>query len=104
MYAIIEASGKQYKVEEGITLFTEKLKDFAEGDQVVFDRVLLLKDDSGVKVGKPYLENVKIVGKVVRHGRGKKIRVVKFRPRKNYHRVKGHRQWFTEVLIEKIEY
>ncbi|AKI98119.1 50S ribosomal protein L21 [Kosmotoga pacifica] len=104
MYAVIETSGKQYRVTEGMTLCTEKQRDYSEGDRIEFDRVLLLRDDSGTKVGKPYLEGVKVIGKVVRHGRDKKIRIVKFRPRKNYDRVNGHRQWFTEILIEKIEY
>jgi large subunit ribosomal protein L21 len=55
-------------------------------------------------VGKPYLEGAKVVGKILKNGRGKKIRVIKFRPRKNYDREYGHRQHYSEILIEKIEY
>lgn len=104
MYAIIETSGKQYKVKEGTSFFTEKQKGYNEGDSIEFDRVVMLKSDDGLKVGKPYLEGAKVVGKILKNGRGKKIRVIKFRPRKNYDREYGHRQHYSEILIEKIEY
>ncbi len=103
MYAIIEASGRQYKVQEGMSLFTERQNGFADGDEIVFDRVILVSDGEKTTVGKPYVNGVKVVGKVVSHGKGKKVLVVKFGPRKNFDRVNGHRQWFTEVAIEKIE-
>ena len=104
MYAVIENSGKQYRVEEGMTLFKEKQTGYAEGDQIVFDKVLLLKDEAKTEIGKPYLESVKVVGKVVNHGKGRRMKVVKFGPRKSFDRVNGHRQWFTQIVIEKIEH
>lgn len=103
MYAIIEASGRQYKVQEGMSLFTERQNGLNSGDEIVFDRVILIRDGEEMKVGKPYLDGARVVGKVVSHGRSKKVLVVKFGARKNFDRVNGHRQWFTEVSIEKIE-
>lgn len=102
MYAIIESSGKQYKVAEGNEVVTEKL-NVAVGEEVVFDKVVLLKEDDKVQVGKPYLENVKVKGKVVEHGKGKKIIVFKYKPKKNYRVKQGHRQPYTKVIIENIE-
>ncbi len=104
VYAIIDNSGRQYKVVEGETILTEKQKDYNEGDTIEFDRVLMVKDDNETKIGKPYLENVKVIGKVVENVKGKKIRIVKFRSRKNSKTIKGHRQTYTNVLIQKIEY
>jgi len=103
VYAIIEASGRQYRVEEGMTLFTERQNGKENGDEIVFDRVILVHDGQEATVGKPYVDGAKVVGKVVSHGRGKKVLVVKFGARKNFDRVNGHRQWFTEVSIDKIE-
>jgi large subunit ribosomal protein L21 len=103
VYAIIEASGRQYKVEEGMTLFTERQNGKESGDEIVFDRVILVHNGHEPIVGKPYVDGAKVVGKVVSHGRDKKVLVVKFSPRKNFDRVNGHRQWFTEVSIEKID-
>ncbi|MDK2951007.1 MAG: large subunit ribosomal protein [Kosmotogales bacterium] len=104
MYAIIDNSGRQYKVEEGVTIATEKQKNYKEGDTIEFNRVLMLKNGEDTKIGKPYLENVKVVGKVLENVKGKKIRIVKFRSRKNSKTIKGHRQTYTNVLIQKIEY
>ncbi|WP_040928801.1 50S ribosomal protein L21 [Nosocomiicoccus massiliensis] len=101
MFAIIETGGKQVKVEEGQTIFVEKL-DANEGDTVTFDRVLLVGGDD-VKVGAPVVEGATVTAKVEQQGRGKKIHVVKFKRRKNYLRKQGHRQPFTKVTIEKID-
>lgn len=101
MFAIIETDGKQVKVEEGQTIFIEKL-DAEEGDTVTFDRVLLVGGDN-VKVGAPVVEGATVSGKVEKQGRGKKIDVIKFKRRKNYLRKQGHRQPFTKVTIEKID-
>ncbi len=104
VYAIIADSGKQYKVEEGKYLYTEKQKDKVEGDEIIFDKVIMLKKDDGqVLIGKPYLENVTVKGKVVEHKKARKVRSIKFRPRKNSKTTKNHRQWYTTILIEKIE-
>ena len=100
MYAVIETGGKQYKVAPGQKLKVEKLDGNPE-DQVVFDKVLLIKGDS-LQVGTPYIEGAKVVGKIIQQGRGKKIIVFKKKRRKGYHKKQGHRQYFTEVLIEEI--
>ena len=101
MYAIIESCGKQYKVTEGDVVFFEKL-DTEEGKKVTFDKVVLVSDDKKVEVGAPYVKGVKVEGKVVEHGKGKKIIVYKYKAKKNYRRTFGHRQPFTKVEITKI--
>ena len=101
MYAIIESCGKQYKVAEGDVVFFEKL-DTEEGKKVTFDKVVLVSDDKKVEVGAPYVKGVKVEGKVVEHGKGKKIIVYKYKAKKNYRRTQGHRQPFTKVEITKI--
>ena len=101
MYAIIESCGKQYKVSEGDVVFFEKL-DAEEGKKVSFDKVVLVSDDKKVEVGAPYVKGVKVEGKVVEHGKGKKIIVYKYKAKKNYRRTQGHRQPFTKVEITKI--
>lgn len=102
MYAIIETGGKQYRVSEGDTLYIEKLP--AQADETVeIDRVLALVDGDNVKVGSPLVDGARVVLKVVRHGRGKKIIVFKYKAKKNYRRKQGHRQAFTQVTVEKIE-
>ncbi len=102
MYAIIETGGKQYRVQEGDTLYIEKLP--AEvGDSVEVGKVLAVVAGDDVKIGSPLVEGAKVFLRVVRHGKGKKIIVFKFKAKKNYRRKKGHRQPFTEVAVEKIE-
>lgn len=101
MYAVIESGGKQYRVTEGQTLRLEKL-EAAEGANVDFDRVLMVTDGDNVQVGTPYVGGGKVSATVKAHGRGEKIRVVKFRRRKHYGKETGHRQWFTEVQITGI--
>ena len=102
MYAIIESCGKQYKVAEGDVVFFEKL-DVEEGKKITFDNVVLVSDDKKVEVGAPYVKGVKVEGKVVSHGKGKKILVYKYKPKKNYRRTQGHRQPYTKVEITKIK-
>lgn len=102
MYAIIETGGKQYRVEEGSIVDVELL-DGEAGAEVNFNHVLAVKKDDKLLVGQPYLTDVKVQGKVVEHGKGKKIVVFKYKAKKNYRRKQGHRQPFTRVLIEKIE-
>ncbi|WP_353948070.1 50S ribosomal protein L21 [Sporolactobacillus sp. Y61] len=100
MYAIIETGGKQLKVEEGQTVFVEKLPAEA-GETVTFDKVLFVGGDEA-KVGSPTVEGASVTAKVEEQGRSKKIIVFKFKKRKNYRRKQGHRQPFTKVTIEKI--
>ena len=101
MYAIIESCGKQYKVTEGDVVFFEKLET-EEGKKVTFDKVVLVSDDKKVEVGAPYVKGVKVEGKVVEHGKAKKILVYKYKAKKNYRRTQGHRQPYTKVEITKI--
>ena len=102
MYAIIESCGRQYKVAEGDVVFFEKL-DAEEGKKVKFDNVVLYSDGKKVQVGNPYVKGVKVEGKVVSHGKGKKIIVFKMKPKKNYRRKQGHRQPYTKVEITSIK-
>lgn len=101
MYAIIESCGKQYKVSEGDVVFFEKL-DTELGKKVTFKEVVLVSDDKKVEVGAPYVKGAKVEGKVVEHGKGKKIIVYKYKAKKNYRRTQGHRQPYTKVQITKI--
>ena len=102
MYAVIEACGKQYKVTKGDVVFFEKL-DVEEGKKVTFDKVVLLSNDGKVEVGAPYVKGIKVEGKVVAHGKGKKIIVFKYKAKKNYKRKQGHRQPYTKVEITAIK-
>ena len=102
MYAIIESCGKQYKVAEGDVVFFEKL-DAEEGKKVTFDKVILVSNDKKVEVGAPYVKGIKVEGKVVSHGKAKKIIVFKMKAKKNYRRKQGHRQPYTKVEITKIK-
>ena len=102
MYAIIEACGKQYKVAQGDVVFFEKL-DTEEGKKVTFDKVVLVSDDKKVQVGNPYVKGIKVEGKVVSHGKAKKILVFKYKAKKNYRRTQGHRQPYTKVEITNIK-
>lgn len=101
MYAVIESGGKQHRVTEGESLKLEKL-DAATGETVEFDRVLMVGADEDVKIGTPVVEGGKVTAEVVAHGRGEKIRIVKFNRRKHYRNETGHRQWYTEVKITGI--
>ena len=102
MYAIIEACGRQYKVQEGENVYFEKL-DVEEGKKVTFDHVVLVSEEGKIEVGAPYVKGVKVEGKVVSHGKGKKILVYKYKAKKNYRRTQGHRQTYTKVEITKIK-
>lgn len=102
MYAIIESCGRQYKVSEGDVIFFEKL-DAEEGKKVTFDKVVLVSGDDKVEIGAPYVKGVKVEGKVTNHGKGKKIIVFKYKPKKNYKRTRGHRQPYTKVEITSIK-
>lgn len=100
MYAIIQTGGKQYKVAAGDEILIEKLEAAVDAE-VEFD-VLLVSDESGVKVGKPVLDGVKVKGKVLEHGKGKKVVVFKYKPKKNIRIKRGHRQPYTKVEILSI--
>ena len=102
MYAIMETGGKQYKVQSGDVLFIEKL-DAAEDEKVVFDKVLAIHNDKALKTGAPYLKGATVTATVLKNGKGKKIRVFTYRPKKGSKRAMGHRQPYTKVQINDIK-
>jgi large subunit ribosomal protein L21 len=102
MYAVIVSGGRQYRVTEGQTLKLEKLA--AEvGSTVDFNQVLMVGNGEDVKVGLPHVAGASVAGSVIGQGRHKKIKIMKFRRRKHHQKETGHRQYFTEVKIEKIQ-
>ena len=101
MYAVFKTGGKQYRVSEGDTLRLEKL-DVEAGQSIDFDEVLALGEGADLTIGTPYVTGGVVSATVNSHGRGEKIKIVKFKRRKNYLRQNGHRQDFTEVTITKI--
>ena len=101
MFAVFESGGKQHRVSEGEIVRLEKLGG-EPGDAVEFDKVMLIAEGDNVNVGAPYIEGGKVTAEVVAHDRSRKIKVVKFKRRKNYLRQHGHRQWYTEVKITSI--
>ncbi|HHK67284.1 50S ribosomal protein L21 [Candidatus Acetothermia bacterium] len=103
MYAVIETGGKQYRVEEGMLLKHERLNGVKPGEDIVFDKVLLVVKDEEVRVGTPYLDGVKVKGEIRTEGRDDKILVYKYKSKKGYRRSKGHRQPFMTTEIKAIE-
>ena len=102
MYAVIKTGGKQYRVAQGDEVKLEKLTGEV-GDEVMFDQVLLTSDGEKVQLGRPYIENSKVVGRITRQGKNRKIVVFKYKRRKGYRKKRGHRQQFTLVRIEDIK-
>ncbi len=102
MYAVIKTGGKQYRVEEGDTLRVEKI-EAGTGESLEFDQVLLVADGDNIRIGQPLVEGAKVRAEVVDQLRGDKVRIIKFRRRKNSRRQQGHRQWYTSVRITGIE-
>lgn len=100
MYAIIETGGKQLKVEQGDTIFVEKL-DVEAGQTVTFDKVLLVGDKT-VKIGNPYVKGATVTATVEKQGKEKKVIIYKYNPKKHYHKKQGHRQPYTKLVIEGI--
>ena len=100
MYAVILTGGKQYRVQQGDVIYVEKLEAQA-GDAVNFD-VLMLGKDEGAVIGAPVVAGAKVEGKVLKNGKSKKIVVFKYRPKKDSKSLRGHRQPYTKVQIEKI--
>ncbi|MEH6492142.1 50S ribosomal protein L21 [Halopseudomonas sp.] len=101
MYAVIITGGKQYKVAEGEFLKVEKL-DVETGASIEFDKVLLVADGDDVKIGAPVVAGAKVTAEISAHGRGDKVRIIKFRRRKHHMKRQGHRQWYTEIKITGI--
>ena len=101
MYAIIETGGKQYKVENGDVIFIEKL-DVEADAEITFDKVIAIGAEDGLKVGAPYVDGASVSAKVIKNGKGKKIVVATYKPKKNEKRKMGHRQPYTKVEISAI--
>ena len=102
MYALIQTGGKQYRVTPGELVKVDKLPG-QSGDSIVFEKVLLTADDDNVTLGNPYLENTRVLGQITRQGRDRKVVVFKYKRRKGYRKIRGHRQDFTLVRVEGIE-
>ncbi len=105
MYAIVEIKGQQFKAEEGKYLYVHYLgEETKQGDQVVFDKVLLIDADGDVKVGAPAVEGANVTGEVLENlVKGEKVIVFKKKRRKGYRRKNGHRQQFSKILVKTIE-
>jgi len=103
MYAVIESGGKQYRVQPGDTIRVERLSNEL-GEEVAFDRVLLISGDKDTLVGTPHVDGSQVTAEVTAHGRAPKIHVVKFRRRKDSKTRTGHRQHWTEVQIRDIKH
>ncbi len=101
MYAVIETGGKQYRVQEGDVITVEKL-NVAAGDDITFDKVLLLNDGEKVQVGAPIVEAAKVFGTVVENGKGQKVIIFKYKAKKDYRKKQGHRQPYTMIKIESL--
>lgn len=102
MYAIIETGGKQIKVEKGIDIYVEKL-EVNDGEEFVFDKVLLVADEKSAKLGNPYVKGASVSAKVIKQGKEKKIVIFKYKQKNgSSHRKQGHRQPYTKLMIEEI--
>ncbi|MDO5033615.1 MAG: 50S ribosomal protein L21 [Eubacteriales bacterium] len=101
MYAIIKTGGKQYRVSEGDEVFVEKL-DLEAGEKVNFDQVLAMGEGEALEWGKPVLEGAKVEGELVKHGKGPKINIFKYKAKKGYRRRQGHRQPYSKVKITSL--
>lgn len=101
MYAIFINGGKQYKAKKGQIIKLEKL-DHSIGDNIKFEKILMISDKNEVIIGKPILLDSFISANVIKHGRNKKINIIKFNRRKHHKKNQGHRQHFTEILITNI--
>ena len=102
MFAVFQSGGKQHRVTEGDVLRLELLES-EPGNEIVFDKVLMVANGEEVNVGTPFLDGSTVKAEVLKSERGKKIQILKFRRRKDYMRRQGHRQWFTEVKITSIQ-
>ena len=102
MLAIIKTGGKQYKVSKGDKIKIEKL-NAKEGDEVIFDNVLLVEKNKKTEIGKPLIKGAQVKGKVLKQARAKKVEIVKHKAKKRYNLKKGHRQYYTEVEIVEIK-
>jgi large subunit ribosomal protein L21 len=104
MLAVIETGGKQYLISPQQRIKIEKIKNAKEGEEIIFDKVLLLVNDNGkIQLGRPYLEGVKVSAQIEKSGRGKKIIVFRYHPKTRYKKEKGHRQPYMRIQIQKVK-
>jgi len=101
MYAIVEIGGKQYKVEKDMKINIDKISDLEEGDLAI-EKVLMFVDGDNFFVGYPYLDNVRVSAKIIDKVKGKKVRGIKFKKRKNYTRTMGHRTEYLQIMINEL--
>jgi len=101
MYAVIKTGSKQHKVIEGEVLSVEKLAG-EKGSEVVFNEVLMVSNDKGIKIGKPFIDGAKVLGEIIAQNKGPKIHVYRMKRRKGFHKKTGHRQELTNMKITKI--
>ncbi len=102
MYAVVKTGGKEYKVSKGDLIRVEKLEGKA-GDPVTLKDVLMISQEGEVQVGAPLLTNAVVMGEIVQETKGKKVRTFKMKRRKNYRRLKGHRQTYTYIQVNDIQ-
>ncbi len=102
MYAIVEIRGKQYKVQEGDIVFVDRMDEIEEGKEVTFDKVLFLSDGKKVTIGEDTIKGANVKATVIGHGKAKKVLVFKYKAKKNERKMRGHRQPYTKIQIEKI--
>lgn len=102
MYAIIETGGKQYRVQEGDTLFVEKL-EVNQGETIELVKVLAVSKDGELSLGTPVVNGAKVIATVVENGKGPKIIIFKYKSKKDYRKKQGHRQPYTKLKVEKIQ-
>lgn len=103
MHAVVKTGGNQYRIEPGDEIEIEKLKEVESGNEVAFDRVLAAGDGGDIEIGRPFLDDVTVLGEVLEQGRGPKQIVFKKKPKEGYRRKYGHRQPYTKVRITAIE-
>ena len=101
MYVVFQSGGKQYRADKGGIVRVEKL-DAEKGATVDLDSVLMIADGDDITIGTPFIKGGKVSATVTSHGRGEKIRIIKHRRRKHYHKEQGHRQYYTEIEITDI--
>ena len=101
-YAIIETGGKQYRVEEGHEVITERLPEAKAGSKITFDHVLVVGAEGKTKIGQPYVKGARVTGTVDEEFKGEKIKVFKYKRKKRQSRRRGHRQIYTKTLIQEI--
>lgn len=101
MYAVIEKGGKQFKVKEGDVLKVDRL-NLEPGNEVIFDKVVFLKSDRGIKMGNPYIDGIKVKAEVIEEAKADKVMVYRPPSKKAVKKLRGHRQWYTKIKIKEI--